>query len=404
MSTTAPEAQASSVPADVVAASPTGVPAVVATPSPASTPVVAENPAPAQETAPTFEQVLDMIPPEKVARMSEAEMNLLLKGDPATIARLTGAKPAPVAAVASEPDKGANTPAAVETPATPVDEHGKPVKRIYLGHLPLEDQRAVVELVYAVKEGGAKNIREAVQRLGYAPSAEVKATAQALVAAEAAAPAPATTPAPAPAPVVTAEQASATVEELKLKLTEHEAEFSAAEAEYDRAGEAKALRAIVRIEREIAEAERANAQRLAALETFASQVEESRLQAEDVYAEKLEMPEFWEALRDARDLAELRGDSIMKKPDWPMRLCEKVDAKLNGKAAAPAAVATPQRPTLPSVPSRPVGAVAAPGGGVEGLSVADAIASIDRLSEAELDALIKETNRLTPDTRLRRAA
>lgn len=376
------DATASGATTDAPLTPATGAPAVVATPASPQ----ADTATPAEAPAPSLDDIIAGIPQDVMMRMTDAEADKLLSGDPATVEKFTGIKAtAPATAVPAAP-----APPAPKADEGPKDEQGKPVKRIYLGHLSHEDQRAVVDLVYAIKDGGAKNVREAIKSLGWTDvPKEVQQAAAATVAAAETTPAAPPDQTPAPAATAGEPEPSDEVAQLRARVATLDADRKEALENYDNAKAQDLVLEIIDAKAQLREAERADAQRQREAATFEEQERDCTMQARDQYAEHMEDAGFMEALRDARDLAELRGDAVMQKPDWPLRLCERVAVKL-GKATAPAAA--PQRPATPFTESRPKGAVASPAGGQVSMSLEEAERAIDNLSEEEVAATLRLMN------------
>lgn len=174
--------------------------------------------------------------------------------------------------------------------------------------------------------------------------------------------------------------------------------------EFDNAGAIKLANDIAEKKLDLREAKREATSRQAQAAEQAKQAQAWEQQENTAREQVLKMhPEltdpssaFFDEFSLLRDAAEMRNDPILSTPDWPLKMAEKVQARLAGRTPAqqvqkPAQPQPQAKPGVvpaqqPAKPSRPIGSVATPSSASTTITPDEVL---KRVSSLDLDSLDK---------------
>ena len=309
----------------------------------------------------SLDEIIAVIPADVIAGLSSEDMNALAKGDPKAVARVLN-QPLQATPIT----KPAEQVAPETTQAAPESDDDKGINRISLRGLSTKDQRSVANAVQAVKEGKFGSLDEALIELAKtAPAVEATET-------------PATSPQVEVSPRIT---------EIEQKIADAKAKQQEAVDSFNTAEVLKLSDEITDLKLELRDEKEKDKQAQSANQSWASQELQHIASVEGQLAD----PVFAQEFADARILAEHKKDPIFDSPDWSVKLAERVKAKLTGAAPARPGQPAVQTP-FPTPPAREVqvrGALETPSGqGVPSMSVNEALAEMDNMSEEQIDATL----------------
>lgn len=312
----------------------------------------------------TIDEIIASIPDETLAALTPQEIADLSAGDKGLIARVLR-QPTPQAATPTpEPEQKKEEPVTTpEEPVTNPPNKEKGIERISLRGLSPKDQKAVADAIAKVRDGTYSSFEEARAATTNTNTEPDK---------------PSTQP---------------KVDVLKERLNTIEQEQKAATAAFDTAKIATLNEEFVKVSLELRAAESESKTEPSTVDVFQAEEEKAIAAVEAQYATELADDEFYQAMQDARDLAELRNDPILQSPDWPLKLVERVKAKFSTKTPTQdTSVASP--PSFPAKPqqAKPVrGALESPTATMT-MSVDDALGQLDSMTEEQIDAVLKSIN------------
>lgn len=323
----------------------------------------ADSAHPSAEAEKCVDELIATLPSMVVDSLSAQDIEALASGDPQAVARI----------LQEIPDGKDDDADDAASPLAARAETGP--ERISLRGLSASDRIALADMVRAVKEGR------------YASLDEARAALQP----ETAAPYPAAEEAyPAEMPGSGLSLADALQRMAHLQSLEHEAAST-----YDSAALQQLHGAMAHAALELQQAEAQEHVHQQQAHTWAHHEAHQIASVHQAVAAELADEAFSRALLDERDLAEMRDDPVMHRPDWPLQLVERTRERLLRSGGG--AGARPQ--------ARARGMVASPSsrGGVA-LSLDEAFDQIDGLSESEVDAVLSQMREREKASRFSRAA
>ncbi len=324
----------------------------------------------------TLDEVLSRIPDAAAERLTTRDIEALAAGDPEAVTRI----------MHGGGDAGADDEEGAHDHG-PALEQVRGIERISLRGLSVQDQRAVAEMIQAVKQGHFANLAEAQAAMFSGDEGQddgVDADSDSEGSDDA----------------VAYYQDEPSVDEVGQAMANLQAHISQLETEQQEAAQQYDTVNLVRLNNELLEAklqlrdaEVIRAQQQAWAEHYAAREQACLEAVHSQYAEEMESPVFMRALSDAHDLAQYRHDPVLESPDWPIHLAHRVMGSLQTHHESHAdnrrSAAGTRFPQAPASGGRVRGALEGPASnGTSMMSVTEALAALDGMDESQVDAVL----------------